>query len=165
MKIRFFYKDISQHMKTNDPEISTIGFKTKLLDSSAHVKKSYETYLLCALDFDLFENKRGQCDELLKIIEKIERGLKKKHVYHGQGFDHYLYKHSVIFEHAIFGVCPHWPQWSCPLSHYKIAIQGMRDFFLLPESLDTELIVELPISNMAEVTLFPVPDYKRFVVY
>jgi hypothetical protein len=156
---------MSEERKNSHPDKSRMDFDAELIDSPAHVKKSYETYLLCALDFDLFKNKSGECDELLEIIEKIENGLEETHVYYGQGFDHYLYKHSVIFEHAIFGVCPHWPQWSCPLSHYKIAIQGMRDFFLLPELLDTELIVELPISDMAEVTLFPVPDYKRFVIY
>jgi hypothetical protein len=165
MKIRYFFWDISNDTAHNPPKKLRLRFGTELINSSAHVKKSYETYLLCALDFDLFENKSGECDELLEIIEKIENGLEETHVYHGQGFDHYLYKHSVIFEHAIFGVCPHWPQWYCPLVHYKAAIQGVRDFFLLPKSLDTELIVELPISNMAEVTLFPVPDYQRFVVY
>ena len=57
---------------------------------------------------------------------------------------HTLTLERVTFEHAIFGECPEWPIWSCTLAQYKAALQGWRKFIDMPESIDTELIVDLP---------------------
>jgi hypothetical protein len=34
-------------------------------------------------------------------------------------------------------------------------VQTARDFYSMPESLDTQLIVELPETDMAQISLFP----------
>ena len=91
----------------------------------------------------------------------MENGKLDNFSFEFDGFIHYVSRDSAAFEHAIFGVCPHWPLWSCPLSHYKIAVEAARDFFAMPESLDTELIVELPESDMAKVVLFPAIMVER----
>ncbi len=128
---------------------------SKALEGPDSVKNAYRQYLLSSLESDFLENRFGACDELLREIEKIEGGEIEYFVFDYNGFIHHVNAKSAIFEHAIFGVCPHWPLWSCPLSHYKIAVQAARDFFAMPESIDTELIVELPESDMAKVVLFP----------
>lgn len=128
---------------------------SEALEGPDSVKNAYRQYLLSSLESDFLENRFGACDELLREIEKIEGGEIEYFVFDYNGFIHHVNAKSAIFEHAIFGVCPHWPLWSCPLSHYKIAVQAARDFFAMPESIDTELIVELPESDMAKVVLFP----------
>jgi hypothetical protein len=126
-----------------------------MLETPKNISWAYRKYLLSSLDSDFLENRFGACDELLKEIEKIESGELEYFIFDYNGFIHHVDKKSATFEHAIFGVCPHWPLWSCPLSHYKIAVQAARDFFAMPVSLDTELIVELPESDMAQIALFP----------
>jgi hypothetical protein len=155
MKLRFSYWDISKYVKNDEPNHRKIRRAFEMIDKSEQIRNSYGQYLLSSLDSDFLENRFGACDELLKEIEKIEAGKIECFVFDYNGFIHYVNKKSAAFEHAIFGVCPHWPLWSCPLSHYKIAVQTARDFFAMPESLDTELIVELPESDMAQIALFP----------
>jgi hypothetical protein len=155
MKLRFSYWDISQYVKNDEPNHRKIRRAFEMIDKSEQIRNSYGQYLLSSLDSDFLENRFGACDELLKEIEKIESGEIENFVFDYNGFIHHVNTKSAIFEHAIFGVCPHWPLWSCPLSHYKIAVQTARDFFAMPESLDTELIVDLPESDMAQISLFP----------
>jgi hypothetical protein len=155
MKLRFSYWDISQYVKNDEPNHRKIRRAFEMIDTSERTRNSYGQYLLSSLDSDFLENRFGACDELLKEIEKIEGGEIENFVFDYNGFIHHVSTKSAIFEHAIFGVCPHWPLWSCPLSHYKIAVQTARDFFAMPESLDTELIVDLPESDMAQIALFP----------
>ena len=154
MKLKFSYWDIS-HVKNDEPNHRKIRRAFEMIDKSEQIRNSYGQYLLSSLDSDFLENRFGACDELLKEIEKIERGEIEYFVFDYNGFIHHVNKKSATFEHAIFGVCPHWPLWSCPLSHYKIAVQAARDFFAMPVSLDTELIVELPESDMAQIAIFP----------
>ena len=155
MKIKISYWDMSEYRKHCHPSSTKIRHVFDMLDTPNNISWAYRKYLLSSLDSDFLENRFGACDELLKEIEKIESGKIEFFVFDYNGFIHDVNKKSAIFEHAIFGVCPHWPLWSCPLSHYKIAVQAARDFFAMPVSLDTEVIVELPDSDMAEVLLFP----------
>ncbi len=155
MKIRFFYLDISKYVK-NSSSLNTEVLRTsEVLEASVSVKQAYRQDILSSLDSDFSENSFGACDELLKEIRKIEDGGIEYFVFDYDGFIHHVNKKSTTFEHAIFGVCPHWPLWSCPFSHYKIAAQAARDFYAMPASLDTGVIVELPDSDMAKVLLFP----------
>lgn len=161
MKIRFFYLDISKYVK-NSSSLNTEVLRTsEVLEAPDSVKQAYRQYILSSLDSDFSENSFGACDELLKEIRKIEDGEIEYFVFDYDGFIHHVNKKSATFEHAIFGVCPHWPLWSCPFSHYKIAVQAARDFYAMPASLDTEVIVELPESDMAKVVLFPAIMIER----
>jgi hypothetical protein len=155
LKIRLTYWDVSKYLRNIPKDTVEIQRAFEMIDAPESVRKPYSQYLLSSLESDFSENRFGAFDELLKVIEKIEHGKSENYYFETNGFTYHVGKNSVIFEHAIFGVCPHWPLWSCPLSHYKIAIQAARDFFALPESLDTKVIVELPESDMAQISLFP----------
>jgi hypothetical protein len=155
MRIKFCYWDLSEYRKNCHHESTKIRRAFEMLDTPGNVGWAYGKYLLSSLDSDFSENEFGACDYLLEEIEKIESGETESYIYESNGFTHYIGRNSVTFEHSIFGICPHWPLWSCPFTHYKIALQAARDFYALPESMDTELIIELPESDMAQVTLFP----------
>jgi len=155
LKIRLAYWDVSKYLKNMPKGGVEIRRAFEMIDVSESIRKPYSQYLLSSLDSDFSENRFGAFDELLKEIEKIEQGKSENYFFETNGFTYHIGKNSVTFEHAIYGVCPHWPLWSCPLSHYKIALQAARDFFALPESLGTEVIVELPESDMAKIALFP----------
>ncbi len=155
MKLRFSYWDISQYVKNDEPDHRKIRRAFEMIDKSEQIRKPYSQYLLSSLDSDFSENRFGSLDKILEKIDQIERGDIASYYFESNGFLYHINQKSILFEHAIFGVCPHWPLWSCPLSHYKIAVQTARDFFAMPESLDTELIVDLPESDMAQIALFP----------
>ncbi len=107
--------------------------------------RPYSTYLCSAIQTDFPAHQSELIDAVLKDIEKLERGeIDKCFAGTADTFCHSLTRYSVTFEHAIFGVCPEWPLWSCPLAHYKTALQGWRKFIDMPKSLGSELIVELP---------------------
>ena len=163
MKIRYFFHEISSPENEIRPAVSYILRSAHLLHASDSVCHAYSKYLFSSIKTDFFENIRGDLDKVLKAINYIENGEQDEYIFYGQGFIHKIGRKCVLFEHAIFGICPHWPLWSCPLSHYKIAIQGWMKFLKIPESLHTELIVELPESDMAQVTLFPpkLPENKN----
>jgi len=155
MKIRFSYRDISKNFKNSTSDSLEIRHAFEIIDATEQIRKSYGQYLLSSLDSDFYENRFNDLDILIKKIESVEKREIKDYILHSGGFTQYISRYSVVFEHAIFGVCPHWPLWACPLSHYKIAVEAARDFFAMPESLDTEVIVELPESDMAQIALFP----------
>ncbi len=155
MKIKFSYWDVSKYLKNGTSDALEIRHAFEILDATENLRRPYSQYLLSTLDSDFFENRHKDCDLLLDEIKKLEDGELNNFYFEFDGFIHYVGADSVTFEHAIFGVCPHWPLWSCPLSHYKIAVQAARDFFAMPVLLDTEVIVELPDSDMAKVLLFP----------
>ena len=155
MKIRFSYRDISKYFKNSTSDSLEIRHAFEIIDATEQIRKSYGQYLLSSLDSDFYENRFNDLDILIKKIESVEKREIKDYILHSGGFTQYISRYSVVFEHAIFGVCPHWPLWACPLSHYKIAVEAARDFFAMPESLDTEVIVELPESDMAQIALFP----------
>ncbi len=161
MKLRFSYWDMSQYVESNGSTQRKIRRAFEMIDTPNQVRNSYSQYLLSSLDSDFYENYFNDLDTLIKKIELIECRDIDSYVFDSGGFTHYISRKSVVFEHAIFGVCPHWPLWSCPLSHYKIAVEAARDFFAMPESLDTELIVELPESDMAQIALFPPIMFER----
>lgn len=106
--------------------------------------RPYATYLASSLESDFPEYRPEFCVDVIEAIEKLERHEIDAYTWDGQGFQHSLTRDKVTFEHTIFGECPEWPIWSCPLSHYKAALLGWRRFIDLPKAIDTELIVELP---------------------
>lgn len=155
MKIKFFYFDISKYIKNRKLNDTRIIRSYDLLAAAETVKLAYCQYLLSTLNCDFEENTFGACDQVLNEVCRIENGEIENYFFEGGELLHYVSRDSVVFEHAIFGVCTHWPLWSCPLSHYKIGLQAVRDFYALPESLNSEVVVELPKSDMAQITLFP----------
>jgi len=155
VKLKFSYWDVSRYAKYTGPNYRIIQRAFEMINTSEQTRKPYSQYLLSSLDSDFYENYFNDLDDLIKKIELIECKEIDSYVLDSGGFTHHISRKSVVFEHAIFGVCPHWPLWSCPLSHYKIAAEAARDFFAMPESLDTELIVDLPESDMAQISLFP----------
>jgi hypothetical protein len=155
VKIRLAYWDVSKYLRNTPKDTVEIQRAFEMIDVPESFRKPYSQYLLSSLDSDFYANQFGDCDELLAQVERVDRKEVENYIFESGGFTQYISKNSVTFEHAIYGVCPHWPLWSCPLSHYKIALQAARDFFALPESLDTELIVELPESDIAKIALFP----------
>ncbi len=161
MKIKFFYFDASKYTKHNYSNSTNIIRSYDLLDAPKNLKEAYCQYLLSSLSCDFAENRKGTCDKILYEIKRVENDEIRNYFFEGDELLHYVNRESVLFEHAIFGICPHWPLWSCPFSHYKVALQAARDFYALPESLDTEVIVELPESDMAKVVLFPAIMIER----
>ena len=155
LKIRLTYWDVSKYLRNIPKDTVEIQRAFEMIDAPESIRKPYSQYLLSSLESDFSENRFGSLDKILEKIDQIERGDIASYYFESNGFLYYINQKSILFEHAIFGVCPHWPLWSCPLSHYKIAVQAARDFFALPESLDTEVIVELPESDMAKIALFP----------
>jgi hypothetical protein len=112
------------------------------------LSRPYSTYLASALVTDFAADHTEWCDEVLTAISKLELGLITTYVWDGQGFQHQMTSSKVTFEHTIFGECPEWPLWSCTLAQYKAALQGWRKFIDMPQSIDTELIVELPDDTL-----------------
>ena len=155
MKIKFSYRKISEYGIKCPQNSIKIRQIFDMLETPKNMSWAYCKYLLSSLESDFYENHFNDLDILIKKIGLVECREIDGYVLDSGGFTHRITRKSVVFEHAIFGVCPHWPLWSCPLSHYKIAVQSARDFFAMPVSLDTELIVELPESDMAQIALFP----------
>jgi hypothetical protein len=108
--------------------------------------RPYHTYLLSALDSD-YGNDEECCNDILNIIDRLEKGEIDYYEGGGQGFMHLMTPESVTFEHIIFGECYSWPRWTCPMAHYKAALKGWRRFLDMPKSIDSELIIELPELN------------------
>lgn len=118
---------------------------SELLGGPEATNDGFNQYLLSALDTDFNQNRQGQIDEVLADIEKLERGeIDRCMAGTADTLMHTLTREKVTFEHSIFGECPDWPLWSCTLAQYKAALKGYRKFLDMPESIDSELIVELP---------------------
>lgn len=143
MKICFYFvwSHSGKDMYGHDPKLWRAS---DFLEASPEITQMYQKYLLSALWTDFPEHHPELCDEALQDIEKLERGEIDTAEWGGEGFCHSLTRDKVTFEHAIFGECPEWPIWSCPLSHYKAALFGWRQFIGMPKAIDTELIVDLP---------------------
>jgi hypothetical protein len=133
IKIKFYYQWM------HEPPILRIFTSINDLKNGVHHPYSILSATLHS-DYTCIEH----CDESLQWIAKIERGEVDSHVWEGQGFIHTITSKKVSFEHAIFGECPDWPIWSCPLNHYKVALQGWRKILDMPEAINSEVIVELP---------------------
>lgn len=89
-------------------------------------------------------NATTHLNRLLAQVGKVESGDLSEYQYEGQGFVHHITRQRVRFEHSIFGECPEWPIWCCTLAQYKAALQGYSRFLDMPESIDSELTIELP---------------------
>lgn len=143
MKIRFYFvwshtgKDIYGH----EPRLWRAS---ELLDASPEIVRLYNKYLLSALYTDFPHHHPELADDVIDDIAHIERGEIEAAEWGGEGFCHSLTRDTVTFEHSVFGECPEWPIWSCPLSHYQAALLGWRRFIDMPRAIGTELIIELP---------------------
>lgn len=102
------------------------------------------TYLFSALSSDFCLNRYGHIDHVLSEVETLVPGEKAALEWEGQGFTHHITRDRVRFEHSVFSECPEWPIWCCTLAQYKAALQGYRQFLSMPESIETELVIELP---------------------
>jgi hypothetical protein len=147
MKVKFFYKRYHSPANELRGEIFNTALFGQLIGAPEKITAGYQSYLLSALSSDFNENRFGACDHVLSEIERIERGEIDEYMYEGQGFMHIICREGVTFEHMIFGVCPEWPLWTCPLPHYKAVLKGFRKFVKMPESINSELIIELPELN------------------
>lgn len=143
MKVRFYFvwSHTGKDMYGHEP---SLWFASNLLDAPPETIREYNKYLLSALYTDFPSHHPELTDDVIEAIGRIERGEIKTSEWGGEGFCHSLTRGTVTFEHTIFGECPEWPIWSCPLSHYKAALLGWRQFIAMPKSIDTELVVELP---------------------
>ena len=106
--------------------------------------RPYSTYLASSLESDFPAYRSEHYEEVLQEIDRLERGEIDSYETGGDGFCHSLTRTHVVFEHTVFGECLEWPRWTCRLEQYKAALQGWKQFLQLPESIGSELIVELP---------------------
>jgi hypothetical protein len=147
MKIKFYYKNYHSPANELRGEVFKMVYFGQLFGAPEEITAGYQNYILSALRSDFNENRFGACDHVLSEVERIERGEIDEYMYEGQGFMHIIRREGVTFEHMIFGVCPEWPLWTCPLPHYKAVLEGFREFVKMPESINSELIIELPKVN------------------
>jgi hypothetical protein len=146
MKVKFFYKRYHSPANELRGEIFNMALYGQLFGAPREITAGYQSYLLSALRSDYGKDKEC-CDHVLNIIERLEKGEIDYYEGGGQGFMHLMTPETVTFEHIIFGICPEWPRWTCPMAHYKAALKGWRRFLDMPESIDSELIIELPEVN------------------
>ena len=106
--------------------------------------RPYSTYLVDAIESDFWEHDLHRIDAALEDIAQIEQGEIETAGWGNDAFSHLITRKDVTFEHAVFGECEAWPIWSCPLAHYKAALEGWRTFLSMPDDINTELIIELP---------------------
>lgn len=140
MKVRLYcYQPVC-----SDGTIMDMSRNSILLDAPPETSRVYNGYLLSALDTDFPEYDPTLADDILKQIERIERGEIDAYEYEGQGFTQHITRDRVRFEHTIFGECPEWPIWYCTFAQYKAALQGYRKFLDMPKRIESELIIELP---------------------
>jgi hypothetical protein len=139
MKVRFYCRWFSK-VVTGDP--SDIIRASTLVDAPDGVIQQYNNYLLSALDTNY--RRSEHCDEVLRQIDRLERGEIQTFTWEGDGFFYDITRDTVTFEHAVFGECPEWPVWRCSLTQYKVALEGWKRFLAMPKSIDSELIVDLP---------------------
>jgi hypothetical protein len=74
LKIRLAYWDVSKYLRKIPEDAVEIQRAFEMIDVPESFRKPYSQYPLSSLDSDFSENRFGAFDELLKEIEKIERG-------------------------------------------------------------------------------------------
>ena len=144
MKIRYYnvWSNDGEWVHGHPPRIWRAS---EVLCSSDESSENYSKYLLSSLSTDFPAHHPEDMDEVLEDIERLEMGeIEKCYAGTPDTFKHTLTPTHVTFEHSIFGECPEWPIWTCTLAQYKASLQGWRQFVDMPESIDTELIVDLP---------------------
>jgi hypothetical protein len=146
MKVKFFYKRYHSPANELRGEIFNMALYGQLFSAPREITAGYQSYLLSALSSD-YGNDKECCDDVLNIIDRLEKGEIDYYEGGGMGFMHLMTPESVTFEHIIFGECYSWPRWTCPMAHYKAALNGWRRFLDMPESIGSELIIELPEAD------------------
>ena len=140
MKVRFHYYELKSHY--GHPPSLRLG--SVMIDGIPERNVSFNSVLLSAIDTDMPAYSTRHVDSALAEVTKIEAGEIDEYQYEGQGFVHHITRDRVRFEHSVFGECPEWPIWCCTLAQYKAALQGYRRFLDMPESIESELIIDLP---------------------
>jgi len=141
MKVRYYYYWL-ENRPSND--LYYLCRSVGLLGADAETTRMYNSYVFSALSTDFPINHPEFVESVIKAISRIEQDEIDAYTWEGDGFTHDITRNIVTFEHAIFNECPEWPIWSCPLSHYKVALLGWRRFIDMPRAIGTELIIELP---------------------
>ena len=143
MKIRYYYiwSNEGEWVHGHPPRLWRAS---DVLSSSDGISRDYSKYLLSSLSTDFPAHHPSFADKVLNAIERLLNDEINEYTWEGDGFVHMISRDKVTFEHNIFGECPEWPIWTCTLAQYKAALQGWRQFVDMPESIDTELIVDLP---------------------
>jgi hypothetical protein len=141
MKIRFYYE-----WNHHEPVYGHAPYLCYRLEIINPEQISYSKFLLGGIS-DLSGN---DINITLVNIEKLERGEIDEYCTGGDndGLMHFLKKDVVDFEIYLFGICPHWPFWQCSFEQYKTALLGWKKFLEMPEDINTELIIDLPSSNI-----------------
>ena len=129
-----------EEWRNNEPDHAVISAMAR----ENALAKPYSTYLASSLESDFPAYRSEHYEEVLQEIDRLERGEIDSYETGGDGFCHSLTRTHVVFEHTVFGECLEWPRWTCRLEQYKAALQGWKQFLQLPESIGSELIVELP---------------------
>ena len=142
MKIRYAYR--WNHTEAVYGHQPYLRFSAKAKDDDVVQMELLEKNLLSAIHTDFLENRYGHVDLVLSNVALVEGGGQDFYEWEGQGFTHHITRQRVRFEHSVFGECPEWPIWCCTLAQYKAALEGYRRFLDMPESIESELIIELP---------------------
>lgn len=144
IKLKFYYRNIfDEHDEHN--QFSQLVMARTINDLP--VGEPHPYYILSGAISDFLENRHGEVDNILSVIDQLEYGEIDSYEYEGQGFTQHITRDRVRFEHTIFGECPEWPVWSCTFKQYKVAMKGYRQFLSMPRNIKTELTVELPENN------------------
>ena len=140
MEIRFYYYWLHSaygHKPSLREGISILG----MTDEQMLLSKNY----LLSLNTNFPAHHPEDVDKVLSRIAQLERGEIDITYWGGDpGFEQTITREGVTFEHATFGECFEWPLWTCSLAQYKAALIGWRKFIVMPASIDTELIIDLP---------------------
>jgi len=156
MKIRFYSylfpdgdpcnsSDLIREAKMVDaePPLKQEGKSISEKNRENCLKRPYASYLFPSLETEYGSDKE-YCEEVLSQIARLENKEIDQYFAGGNQFFHTLNQQEVIIENNIFGECYEWPLSTFPLAHYKIALQGWRQFLGIPKAIDSELIIDLP---------------------
>lgn len=141
MKARFYIHYFDGFNPRDEYRLMRVG---KLIATKKSSQEMFDGYLLPSITSDFSDNRHGHLDLVIESVKGIEQGAIDAYEWEGQGFTHHISRSRVRFEHSVFGECPEWPIWCCTLAQYKAALEGYRRFLDMPESIDSELIIELP---------------------
>lgn len=139
MKLHFGYKNVQAHVNGID------------LRHSATVKERetdwdypYNKYLCGWLESDV-QTARG-CSGILSQIAELERHERDSICGSGNAWFVTIYREYVEFELQTADDDPEWPIWKCSLDEVKIALTGWQKFLEMPESLESQVEIDLPTA-------------------
>lgn len=126
-----------------EPPLKEEGKSLSEINRENCIKRPYSCYLLPSLDTE-YDDDIEYCEEVLAQITRLEKKEIDSYLAGRRDFSSKINEHEVVMENYIFGECYEWPLSTFPLVHYKVALQGWRQFLDIPKSIDAELIIDLP---------------------